>query len=130
MNIQTFTEQNWPDQQIKHTNEEQPVVTKNTAELEPNTLKGVYKSEGGLYRAAIRPKGSSQWYTLGFFVCPHVAAKVFNIYALTMDLFHLVNHDIQPNEAELEKWRTRKAANAKRENLAEIEYHKQWGSKQ
>jgi len=133
MNTDTNTITNdadWPQQSIRTEQQAKIQPKANQPELEPSTLKGVYHKDGELYRAAIRPLQGSTWYNLGYFMCPHVAAYVFNVYALTMGLPHLVNYNLQPDAEELAKWRNRRPENAKRENLAAIEMAKLEGSKQ
>lgn len=113
----------WPTAPIKNQAKPTGVKMQPKPELDPMTLKGVYRdAERGLYRAAVRPTNSQTWYTLGYFVCPHVAAYVFNVYALTMGLGYLLNNNLQPDKEELNKWRARKPENVEREKQANQEY--------
>lgn len=97
-------------------------------------LKGVYNHSDfntgrltGLYRASILPVDGGKWYTLGTFKHRDTAAYVFNLYALTMGLENLVNHNIKPDSDELKAWRRIKPENVTRERQARARYTQLWG---
>lgn len=122
----------WPKAPLRSTVKNQqnttvpPVVVSDQA-----TLHGVYKTNDGMYRASFRPKGGARtWYNLGYFVCPHAAAYVFNIYALTNEMAYLVNHGLSPNWEEVRKWRDRKEENKQRERNAHTIYLNTWSKPQ